>query len=209
MGRTWASPAGLNIYMSIILLADDLPELKTNAGLVPLAAGLAVMRGIKDATGLGLSLKWPNDLMAGERKLGGILLEGRASGNHILSAVLGIGINVNSRPEDFPGDIAAMSTSIRLETGQTHQREKVTEAVFSALDRELAGLGTEDGRRSMLQDYRRQCRTLGREITVRQAGGEVRGTASGIDAGGGLLLATSEGEVLVCSGDVISPNPQK
>lgn len=115
LGRTWISPPEGNIYMSIILRPDLKPK---DATLLTIMAGIACAIAIRNITGLHVKIKWPNDLMVSNRKLGGILTEMKSEPNSIIFAVIGIGINVNMKLKDFPPDVRAIATSIREELGK-------------------------------------------------------------------------------------------
>src|SRR5215510_2662035 len=121
LGRSWASPSGAGIYVSVVLrpAADA-------ARLLTIAAGVAVTDGIASATGLSTHVKWPNDVHVGGRKLAGILAEGAAG--HV---VLGIGINV--QPAAYPPDVASRATSIETELGRPVDRGLVLAECLAAL----------------------------------------------------------------------------
>jgi BirA family biotin operon repressor/biotin-[acetyl-CoA-carboxylase] ligase len=112
-GKAWHSPRGLGLYVSFILRGPEggsVPSLH----LLPLAAGLAASDAVLAAAGVAVRLKWPNDLVHGGKKLGGILSEGISGGTVGDFAVVGIGINVGHGPADFPAVLRATSTSLRL-----------------------------------------------------------------------------------------------
>jgi BirA family biotin operon repressor/biotin-[acetyl-CoA-carboxylase] ligase len=108
-GRLWHSPPGLGLYLSIIL-RPPIPDL---AGL-PLRAAVAVRDAVRDATGIAAEVKPPNDLVFGERKLGGILCESAFAGGEPEFAIVGVGLNVGHGPGDFPPDLAATAVSLRI-----------------------------------------------------------------------------------------------
>jgi BirA family biotin operon repressor/biotin-[acetyl-CoA-carboxylase] ligase len=112
LGRTWVSPPKSNIYMSIIIRPDIEPK---DATLLTIMAAIACADAIKDKTGLDVKIKWPNDLMVSEKKLGGILAEIKSDPDRIIFAVIGIGINVNVRLKDFPADVRVIATSVKEE----------------------------------------------------------------------------------------------
>ncbi len=99
MGRAWVSPPGVNLYMSMLLRPALSPQ---EAQLLTLAVALATAQAIKGHTGLQVALRWPNDLLVGRKKLGGVLLEMRTEPDRLLYVVAGIGVNVNARKTDFP-----------------------------------------------------------------------------------------------------------
>ena len=121
LGRSWASPSGAGIYVSVVLRPTA-----AAARLVTIAAGVAVTDGIASATGLSTHVKWPNDVHVSGRKLAGILAEGAAS--HV---VLGLGINV--QPASYPPDVAQRATSIEAELGRPVDRGLVLADCLAAL----------------------------------------------------------------------------
>jgi len=131
-GRAWHSPRGLGLYASFILRGPaGWPVASLH--LLPLAAGLAASDAILAAAGVKVMLKWPNDLVHDGKKLGGILSEGVSGAQGGDFAVVGVGLNVGHGLADFPGDLRATSTSLRLIGGGT----VTTEAVFGGLCRAL------------------------------------------------------------------------
>ncbi|MFA4828689.1 MAG: biotin--[acetyl-CoA-carboxylase] ligase, partial [Thermodesulfovibrionales bacterium] len=113
LGRTWVSPPKKNIYMSVILRPEIEPK---DATLLTIMTAVSCAKGVMKSTGLKAEIKWPNDLMISSKKLGGILTEMKSDPDGIVFAVIGIGINVNSKTKnDFPPDIRGIATSIREE----------------------------------------------------------------------------------------------
>jgi BirA family biotin operon repressor/biotin-[acetyl-CoA-carboxylase] ligase len=133
MGRTWFSPAGAGLYMSIVLRPDADPQ-----SLLTLASGVALLEGVRASTGLLCELKWPNDLLVNKRKLAGILAEGTAQSGRILYIVLGIGLNL--RTAAYPPELADRVTSIEGELGRPVDRALIIAEVLAALNRRLADL---------------------------------------------------------------------
>ena len=200
-GRTWSSPAGAGLYVSVLLRPDArvLP-------LVTIAAGVALADGIRAATGLETMLKWPNDVQAGRaggggagRKLAGILAESGASdrGTHV---VLGFGINVVPAPH--PPDVAARATSLEAELGRPVDRARLLAECLAALAARYDDL--KEGRAAgVLAAWRAYARPLlGRAVEWNDGGRVRRGTAEDVDARGALVVRTGEGAARVISGDV-------
>lgn len=204
LGRTWHSPPGKNIYMSIILRprfsALDIPL------LTPLIA-VSSAKAIGKITGVKPVIKWPNDLMvAGRshglfyRKLGGILLEMRQDGqkNPIIAA--GIGINVNMEAGDFPPELHA--TSLLIETGKKHEKMSIIEAISDEILNRIEGL--REARAEFLNEWRGLLITLGETVSVVTERETVSGLAVDIDENGSLIIKTSDGGLkTIRSGDVI------
>lgn len=131
----WISKSGEGLYLSVLLR----PNLAT-ADLVwlPLLAGLAVHRAIREVTALQADLRWPNDLIIGPRKTGGILVEAHAEGANTTAAVIGIGINLHQ--QRFPPNLATEPTSLDLETGRYTSRQDLALAILRALDAEISAI---------------------------------------------------------------------
>jgi BirA family biotin operon repressor/biotin-[acetyl-CoA-carboxylase] ligase len=195
LGRTWETPAGTSVTLSVLLPVPD-----DGRGWVPLLAGLAVARGIADTAAVATALKWPNDVLVpgdGDRKVCGVLCELQPTG-----VVVGIGINVDQAREELPVDTA---TSLRLAGATEVAREDLVVAVLDHLadlhERLLAG----GPRRREVQDaYREACTTVGREVDLHGADGRVaRVRAVGVDEEGRLLVAGDTGTYAVAAGDVV------
>jgi BirA family biotin operon repressor/biotin-[acetyl-CoA-carboxylase] ligase len=169
--------------MSVLLRPTVAP---TRWPLLSLLAGVAACEAVHSVAGVEASLKWPNDLLVEDRKLGGILAERVAD-----AVVIGIGINVSTKPAELPHPGA---TSLG-ESGAGTDREPLVKELLRALGRAYLGWRAEDGRPGFFMDsYRTRCRTLGREVTVEQPdGGRVVGRAVAIDDEGRLVLADADG----------------
>jgi BirA family biotin operon repressor/biotin-[acetyl-CoA-carboxylase] ligase len=193
LGRKWSSPPGSNIYMSVVL-RPDLPS--EDVTLLTLASAVASAIAIRETTGCGVSIKWPNDLMSNGRKLGGILLESRSGGARVDFAVLGIGINVNMTPS-VPG-----ATSVREETGKMHERAPLIEGILKNLAVELEIL-KKRGHAALLEKWKALSSTLGKDVRVVTANDAITGTAIDIDEKGRLILRTSANTFrIISSGDL-------
>lgn len=194
-GRVWQSPAGAGLYCSVVL------EVPARAvPLVTLMAGVAAADGIRETTGFTVQLKWPNDLWADGRKLGGILAEVAQTGGAGSRIVVGIGINVTAAA--LPPDVAALATSLEGELGRTVDRGVLLAELLVALERRVTGLvaGDEAG---ILTTWRELAAPLmGRRVEW-DAGDAVRdGRAAGLADDGALIVETSTGEVRLRAGEV-------
>ncbi len=127
-GRSWYSARGKGLYMSIILRPRS-----TEIALLPLVAGLAARDAVEAAYGLKIQLRWPNDLTWEHKKLGGILCQSGFQGDRPEYAVLGIGLNVNHREDEFPQDIRALSISIRMAAKKTADPDLVLIRLLESL----------------------------------------------------------------------------
>ena len=218
MGRAWVAPPRAALAFSVLLRPQDVPPARRS--WLPLLAGVAAATSVRTAAGVDAQLKWPNDVLVGGAKLGGILAE--AAGDAV---VVGIGLNVSTGLDELPppGPGALAATSLRL-SGAALSGAALSGAALSGaarLDREalLADLlaGFErwyrawcqvmgDAERSGLHAaYTRLSATLGRRVRVERPGGQqVTGLATGLDPDGRLLVRESpDTEVAVAAGDVV------
>jgi BirA family biotin operon repressor/biotin-[acetyl-CoA-carboxylase] ligase len=194
--HSWHSAAAQGVYVSV-LLRLALPASRLQ--LLPLSAGLAAAEAIRIVSGLAVDLRWPNDLLLGERKTGGILAEAQIENNaenkpgtEILSyAVIGIGINVHQ--SRFQSGLATPATSLDLESGRCISRQELLIALLESLEREArtlldsAGAGTIPARVEQASTWLR-----GRRVEVHGPQACV-GTTAGLDENGFLLVRTVEG----------------
>jgi BirA family transcriptional regulator, biotin operon repressor / biotin---[acetyl-CoA-carboxylase] ligase len=174
-GRTWSAPAGRALLCSLVI--------REPPRLLPLAAGVAVA----ELAGPQARLKWPNDVLRDQRKLAGILVEGRPQERW---AVLGIGLNVALRESDFPPELQGRAATLGLEPDAI---EPTLVKLLAGLERWLGASGPE-----VLDAVRARDALLGRP--VRWAGGE--GSGAGIDDAGRLIVQTSGGPVSLAAGEV-------
>lgn len=193
----WHSASGLGLYVSVLLRpvfpAACLP-------LLPLAAGLAAGQAIREASSLSADIRWPNDLLIGSRKVGGILVEAKSDGKNIAHAVVGIGINVHQ--QGFAADLSTEATSLDLEAGRRISRQTLLASLLKSLERESFGLADPDAAPSIsrrLSDASTWIR--GREVEVHgpQA---CSGTTDGLDASGFLRVQTPAGLAIVQTGGI-------
>jgi BirA family transcriptional regulator, biotin operon repressor / biotin---[acetyl-CoA-carboxylase] ligase len=200
LDRAWTSPPGAGLTFSTLLEpAGVAPE---RWPWVPLLAGVAVAEGVRRVCEVDASLKWPNDVLVGDRKLAGLLSE-RVEVPHASLAVVGVGLNVTLRAEELP---TAEATSLALEGAATTDRTVVLREVLRVFDRLFrAWLGERgDPRAGLLESYLRRCSTLGRQVRVAlPAGGQLVGEAVRVDDHGRLVVRTGAGEQVVGAGDVV------
>jgi BirA family transcriptional regulator, biotin operon repressor / biotin---[acetyl-CoA-carboxylase] ligase len=199
-GHSWTSPVSSGIYCSAILRPTLAPA---DAIVLSIMAGLATATAVEQCTGVTPDLRWPNDLLLGEKKFCGILTEMNAEVTRVRYAVVGIGINVNH--EAFPPDLAAIATSLRLVTGRASSRVQLTAALLQSLDREYAALTTrpiDDARDDLFRRFEQQSSyARGKRVHVEEDGG-YEGTTAGLDERGFLLVDTEQGVRTVLSGGV-------
>lgn len=202
-GRSWSSPARRNLYFSAVL-RPELPPAR--APELTLVGALAVCDALR-AAGVDAGIKWPNDVLASGKKISGILTELAAEPDRVHWVVLGVGVNVNARLEDFPEELRADATSILIERGQAAPRALFAAACFTALEGWL-DRHAEEGFAPVRDAWRARSVTLGRAVTVLAEGREVAGTAEDIDDAGALLVRTGSGVERILAGDVTHLRPR-
>ena len=203
MDRSFQSPKGRGIYLSVLLRPPLPPE-----RLLPVTAlaGVAVCAAVERVCGVRPGLKWPNDPVLNGKKLCGILTEMslEAETGRVQSLVLGIGVNVGQGPEDFSPEVREMATSLLQALGQPVSRPRLTAALLEELDRAYAALLAGD-LSAYLAAYRRDCVNLGKTVQLIPFGGGERETAQAVDVDGefSLVIRGSGGrERTVRSGEV-------
>ena len=199
LGRSFHSPVGKGIYFSL-LLRPDLPAEKLMH--LTCAVGVAVCNAVQAVTGFRPGIKWINDLVAGKKKLGGILTELAFSpSGSVAYAVIGIGINCSHSREDFPPELQDIATSLELHTGKPCSQSRLIAAMIARLhDMNESLVSTQS---ELMAAYRRDCITLGKEIQVIR--GEEQKPAAALDVldDGSLLVRYADGsEAAVNSGEV-------
>ena len=191
-GRSWHSPPGKGIYFSILLRPPEADP--AAAAPLTLAAAASAARKLRECSGVQVSVKWPNDLLIGGKKMGGILTEGRTGGQALLYIVLGIGLNINHRAEDFPAELRGSATSLYLESGIAFERTALFLDLLKDLRRSLE-LFFKEGFAPFQPLWKEFSATLGSEVKLAGAGqGEiVEGKAVDLDAEGALLIEDNRG----------------
>ena len=184
-GRSWVAPAGSAVLMSAVVR-----ELDESGSLLPLAAAVAACEAVESvAPGLRCAIKWPNDVWIEGRKVCGILVEGRPAAGW---AVVGLGLNVRTAPDELPEELRPIATSVRAAGGDATV-EAVLDALLGALDRLLAAPAA-----AVLDAWRARDALAG--CRIRWADGE--GVAAGLDDSGSLLVDTDSGRIALGAGEV-------
>ena len=195
--HAWHSEQSTGIYCSVILR----PALPPSEILVlSLAVGLAVWEAVRGLDGrVAADLKWPNDVLIGDKKFCGILTEMNAEATRVRHIVVGIGINVNQT--SFPADLQDKATSLRLATGTEWSRVELCAALLKSLDREYRNLLEQaDAHASILRRFEEHSSLVrGRKIHVEENGG-YEGVTEGLDSRGFLQVRTAQGVRVVLSG---------
>ena len=198
LGRSFQSPGGVGIYLSMLLRPDCPQEQLMH---LTCAVGTAMCDALEEAVGVRPGIKWTNDLVCEKRKLSGILVELLNDTRGKLCVIIGIGVNCCQQLTDFPEELRDRAGSLAMVTGRRIDRPKVAAAMMEALadmDRNLL-----TGKEAMLEQYRRDCVTLGQKISVVR-GDEIRhGTALDIGDDGDLIVRFDDGHTeAVSSGEV-------
>jgi BirA family biotin operon repressor/biotin-[acetyl-CoA-carboxylase] ligase len=198
--HAWHSAAAQGLYASVLL---RLPVPPSQMPLLPLAAGLAAANAVHAASGLNADLRWPNDLLIGPRKTGGILVESQSDRGGLSFAVVGIGINVHQ--QSFAPDLATPATSLDLESGRWTDRQSLLIALLESLDKEARAL-LDPAAVHTIPARVAQASTWVRNREVEVHGPQAcRGISEGLDERGFLLVRTADGLVQVQTGGIRDP----
>ncbi len=204
-GRSWESPAGDNLYFSVLLRPETAPG---KAPMLTLIMACAAARAIDRVFGVcslseggeGPQIKWPNDLVLAQKKICGILTEMYLNGTAIDHVVIGTGINVNV--SEFPEELRQKATSLLLETGRRTDRERLLEAILEEFDRLYQQFISVQDLSFLQEEYNEKLVNKNREVLVLEPGQEYQGVARGINSKGELLVETEDGIKSVFAGEV-------
>lgn len=196
--RSWLSPPNKNLYMSIILKPYVSPR---DASILSLMTAVACINGLRRISNIETSIKWPNDILVKDKKLGGILIETKSENKKVSIAIIGIGINVNFRSYEMPNEIRAIATSLEEETGFYYSRTDVASEILKELDI-WYNLFLKGDKEKIIKEWLRLSSTIGKYIKVKTGESIYSGTAIGIDDEGRLLLKNGSNVIKISSGDV-------
>ncbi len=189
-GRSWESPAGSNIFMSLLLR----PTLKMeSASMITLVMALSVSEAITEMTGLFARIKWPNDVVVNGRKTVGILTELFVNGDGSWYLICGVGINVNQK--SFPGELAETATSLFLESDTETDRRKLTEKVMERFDENYRTFCNKETMEDLMEVYNTLLVNKDAAVRVLDPKGEYEGMALGINREGELLVRKEDGSI--------------
>ena len=196
-GHAWHSAAGEGLYVSV-LLRPDIPTARLP--LLPLVAGLAAVDAIESASGLDVDLRWPNDLLIGPRKTGGILVEAHSEDSTVSFAVVGIGINVHQR--EFDPGLSTPGTSLDLEAGCRIPRQPLLVSLLKSLERETTALADAAAEEAIAARVALASSWVsGRSVEVHGPQACI-GVTAGLDRHGFLLVRTDSGLMTVQTGGI-------
>ena len=197
LGRTWEAPAGASLLVSVLLRPDLRPDA---VHLLTMAAGLAMADAVEAVAGFAPTLKWPNDLLAGSRKLAGMLTEAEVVDGAVRAVVVGIGVNVQW--QEFPPEIAETATACNLVAGHDVSRDALLDAFVERYGARLVDLD------AVPEDYRARLGTLGQRVRIELADAAFEGDAVGVLDDGSLEVLTDDGSRrTVTAGDVVHLRP--
>ena len=196
-GRSWESPRGDGIFMTLMLKPDIKPE---NAPMLTLVAALAVSAAISECTGRPAGIKWPNDIVMNGKKVCGILTEMSAQIDYVNHVVIGIGINVHNK--EFPEEIAHMATSLYLETKEHFNRAALIEKVWEQFERYYKTFLETEDLSGLAKEYEAHLVNMHQIVKVLDPKEPFEGKAMGITARGELMVDTWESRRLVSAGEV-------
>lgn len=188
MGRSWYAPPRSGILMSVVLRPGIAVQ---ESHLVTVTAAVAVTQAIRDHLGLHARIRWPNDIMIKDKKLSGILVEGRMLGADAIF-VVGIGANVNASENDFPGTLREIATSLMIEAGKPLNRMEITGWILKSLDRWYRDLQYGDYGR-IARSWRKFSSTMGERVLLLENGREYRGRVLDLSLEDGLIVRLDEG----------------
>ncbi len=189
-GRTWNSPAGINVYFTLILKPDYAPD---KASMVTLLMALAVAEGIRETCGIEAGIKWPNDIVVNGRKVCGILTEMSVEREFIHYVVIGVGINVGI--QEFAPELIASATSLEAECGKSVSKAGLIANVMRAFEKYYEKFQSSTDLSGVLAEYNGLLVNRGREVRVLDPKGEFQGVAQGINSTGELLVSMEDGSV--------------
>lgn len=189
MGRPWFSPRGKGLWFSVVLRPPVNPAETPRATMV---AAVAVAEAVRDYTGVDAGIKWPNDILAGDKKLCGILVELNAEMDRVNFMVAGVGLNVNIPRGDFPPEIGATATSLQAEAERHIPRVPLLRAMLQSIEKWYR-LWLDQGFAPVLHRWRQLCVTLDCPVTVHTVRETYTGHAVDVDETGALLVRTDDG----------------
>jgi len=196
-GRAWEAPPGSSLLVSLLLRPRVAPD---RLHTVTMAVALALADAL-GACGIDARLKWPNDLVVGERKIAGLLAEAELAGDNVRALVVGVGCNLVQAA--FPDELAATATSCMIEAGRAPDRDSLLDDFLGRVDTRLAQPSG-----GIVDDYRARLSTLGRDVRVELDQRVVIGRAGDVDDCGRLVVTPVSGApVAVAVGDVVHLRP--
>jgi BirA family biotin operon repressor/biotin-[acetyl-CoA-carboxylase] ligase len=188
-GRSWHSPKGKGIYLSIILRPAKPPEVMSGMTLI---TGLCIARMLKSVCNLYVNIKWPNDITVRRRKLAGVLTEMSATRCMVDYIIVGVGMNLLQTKDDFTPELRERATSVFMETGVRYERAAIS-ASFLAMFHELYREYLEKGLQGFTEMINSRLEDIGQKVIVDHGSRIITGTLIGIDQTGAMILINEDG----------------
>ena len=185
-GNKWISTPGNNLTFSLILEKNK----QYNSGLFSILSGLAIVKGIQQFTGIKCSLKWPNDIILNDKKIGGILIETKNDNPYL---VIGIGINVNQ--EEIPTELEDIASSLRIEKSNPIQREPLLAFILNEFEKLY-----KDGSNKWIENWKKYCNHINKRIVLNNNKEVVKGLFLDINDDGNAILDIESEQVVIYSG---------
>ncbi len=199
LGRQWVSPKGKGLWFSILLRPQLPPHAVTR---VTIASATAVARAIRNQTGLAPQIKWPNDILFGDKKAVGILTELSAELDNIKYVILGIGVDVNLTADELPTALKPIATSLRIESGEEFSRAALAAEILKQLDGDYHRIQCGEFE-EVADEWVSNCSTIGHNVSIQMGSETMHGRAEALDSDGALLLRTPHGRLeRIMGGDV-------
>ena len=191
LGRTWHTPRGAGLLLSLLLVDED-GDLE--GGALALLLAVAVCDAVTPTLDVPPRIKWPNDVLVDGRKLAGILIESRLHANGVRGYVVGIGINCLQQEGHFPPELAKSATSLELQSARPVDRTDVVVRLLTELERRLTEQQA-DGGEGLRQAWRERAEPPGHRIALRQRGKDYTGVVLDVDPSAGLVVQVDGGGV--------------
>ncbi len=205
-GRTWFSPKGEGVFISMILRPLMSPM---DSSRLTLLAAVALAEALIDSTGLEIRIKWPNDLLCNGRKVAGILTELSTDMDAVNHVIIGLGLNVNTPRRSFPVDLRKKASSLLVESGQPHSRCKITQLFLERFEGHYDAL-VDHGFPPLLSRWKSLSDSIGKKFRVEMIDKTLTGTIQDVDSNGFLILEDEKGvRHSILSGDIIPLTDKK
>lgn len=206
LGRKWQSPKGKNLYFSLILTPPILP---INAPILTLLSGVACCNALRKLFSIPITIKWPNDLILEDRKIGGILTEIKADIDKIIYAIVGIGININSEIEDFTPELREIATSLKLYTKRDSSRTDILITLLKEFQF-WYDIFLNEGKEKIILHWQNLSSTIGKRVKAQVWNDTFVGVAESIDNNGMLVIRLeNNSSVKINAGDITMLRDEK
>ena len=200
LGRKWISPSRKGLWMSLLLRPQLSPQAITR---ITIATVTSLARAVRKVSQVPVAIKWPNDLLIRCKKVSGILTELSAEVDKIKYVIVGVGVNVNLEPKDFPAEVRATATSLCIEAGRMISRAEVATAFLQEFELDYAKI-QRGNFESVSDEWVHHCSTIGQQVRIQVANRSITGRAEALDADGALLVRASHGHLeRIVGGDVV------